>query len=201
MDEQQRRDLERWKKGPRGFLPKANRVIDALNELKGRPGPPRQVFTTRKVTGGWNNLVLVVLTEHAVITAANKSITVNGGSAVTVETAWTYGGNEAALVVASMTHAVVSGGRTFYATPNGSGQQSIYNPAEANATTAIVGGITMNTSNYPLGHRPRPLDASGTSNTHSHNPLVWVTLRADSAGTLRWMIVGRVAPLHDGSCT
>lgn len=45
-NEEQKRDLERYTQGPRGFLPKINCAIDALNEIKGRPGPPSQVFTT-----------------------------------------------------------------------------------------------------------------------------------------------------------
>lgn len=200
--ENQRRDLARWNRGPRGFLPKANEVIDAVNELRSRPSPPSQVFTTFPRSGGSTSLILVRIDANA--TLYSKTIQWgNTGSAVSTAVAWTYGGVECRLDTSSPDGSVVavSGGKTFSATGSvGSSTPPIFNPHEFSATTTIVGGIEVDSSNFPAGHRYRPLDAVGTSMSHAWTPVVWVTTMLNSDGNTIYVVV---SPRNqfDGSCT
>lgn len=174
-----------------------------IADLRRRLGRMPTRWSTRAGGGGGPVFKLVKITGHSDL--YSKTIQWgNTGSAVSTVVGWTYGGLECRPVTSGAgvgtVEAVVDGLEWDAAGALDSETPPIFNPHEFEATTAIVGGIEVDSSNFPAGNRWRPHGAAGASNAHVWSTPVWVTTSFNSAGVGIWVIVGP-RNQFDGACT
>lgn len=110
---------------------------------------------------------LAKITAHATLTSA--SVTVGGGSAVTVAYKWKYAWTE--MERTGDTVQVLSGGRSGTTTTD-----YAINEAEINHTSSFAWGQKYDAAPYPTGFRPKAVGGANTGSTdqsvHSYDVLV-----------------------------
>lgn len=167
--------LKYWTKGPAGFLPKANQVIAAVNELRQRPAPPAQKFGTRpRGGGGGSQFFPAIITGSAAFGERRK-----------------YAWSEAEAT--GDTWQVKSGGRSGTTSTD-----YALNKLEAFHTSQYKYGVDKDGDAYPAGFDDRPVGGAGTTDTHKINVLVDMEEVTNIEGATRYWFSAPGS--HDGDC-
>jgi hypothetical protein len=171
---------------------RARRNAEFVEQYREDPGPGAGFGG-----GGSVKLILVRLTGNSALKSVNSNV--GGGSSVSVDIMWTYSAiqieafNPTTQAMVDMTD-----GLEFSAT-GADDKPKLYNIAEWGHTASYVWGIRINSTNYPIGNRPRPIGGGDTSNTHKYDRPVMVWEFQDHNGDLLYVM--DEMGTHDGACS